>query len=248
MNREATMSHARTGSLRCLATFYLALGLIAGPSSQTLLDGAAPSGENGMPPFPELADMPVLRWSPEQRIVLTGVPMSLWTFNTSASLMTAAYTLAGQAAYFQRVLVQGDVLVLSGLAQGRHWLAELRSTGNGTAGRISALSHGMRMPQPRAPLSPEAARPLWHPPWSTLVFSVGSDEQGEPSLAMLKVPDPLEPARKKMAAHLFERQWLPAQGAATPDTWNSGAAQLRLFFDCSDGCTVLGCLRTASEQ
>lgn len=248
VSREDDVRHARQGPLRSLATLYLALGLVTSPASQIVADGPFADATGDAAASLKPADMPILRWSPEQRVSLTGVPISLWTFETSASLMSTVRSLASKIDYFQRVLVQGNVLVLSGLSKDRHWLAELRSTGEGTSGRISALSHEAYLPQPHAQASTDATRPYWHPPWSTLIFSLEALEPGEPSLSLLRISGSVRTVRRKMAAYLLENHWLAAQSTAVPDTWISGHAQLRLYFDCADDCTVLGYLSPSIEQ
>ncbi|NYT61218.1 hypothetical protein H0A66_02605 [Alcaligenaceae bacterium] len=80
-----------------------------------------------------------LRWGEAQLMHLSGVPVYIKSFSSPGLAVRAAQSLAVHADVFQRVLTVKNKIVLSGLASGWHWLAEIDSMAQGAGGYVSAL-------------------------------------------------------------------------------------------------------------
>lgn len=80
-------------------------------------------------------------WVPPQRFELPGAHVQLWRFRAPMAPLDAAQRLthAGKSR-LDRLQFSGVMLSLSGLHEGRHWLAQLRPADDGTSGTIGLLS------------------------------------------------------------------------------------------------------------
>jgi hypothetical protein len=249
MNSRFHRSHGQSSLARYLAGLYLALSPLNDITAQAALQGPSASVHANPVPFQGLVDLPAMRWSSEQRLSLGGVSMSIWTFDTSASVMDITKTLAEQTDYFQRVLVQEGVLVLSGLRKGRHWLAEFGPSAKGVSGRISGLSGNGFLPDQSAPSGIGDARAQWRPPWSAQIFSMDPVQRGEPSLVLLRLFGPGGTARDRVNDYLLENAWTAAREPGMTDTWTKGSDRLSLYLDCTgENCFLLGYLHPSFNQ
>ena len=79
-------------------------------------------------------------WSPPQQVGLPGARMQIRHFSAPLDPADAARALVSAASFrFGRLQFSGSVLSLSGMRDGRHWLAQLRPAQGGTIGLLSSL-------------------------------------------------------------------------------------------------------------
>jgi hypothetical protein len=88
--------------------------------------------------FTELGT-PGLRWTMDQSMRVAGVPLQVRGFTFAGEPSRLAQLYSGKPAYFQRILVSPGRIVLSGLRNEQHWLAEMYPTPSGSAGRVSVM-------------------------------------------------------------------------------------------------------------
>ncbi|MEB2399203.1 MAG: hypothetical protein OZ927_06655 [Alcaligenaceae bacterium] len=129
--------------------------------------------------FSEFA-APGLLWTSSQSMLLSGVPLRVRAFSYQGEPLRLAQLYAAKPAYFQRILVAGGGVVLSGLRNGEHWLAELHPAATGTSGRLSV----MRVARGQPP-DPGRPRPVfrWLPPQARPLFSLQDRPDAPPGKA-----------------------------------------------------------------
>lgn len=79
-------------------------------------------------------------WQRPQRMHLGGVAIEFAEFSAAQSLPDMARAFAQANPAFQQMLVMPERIVLSGIDDGHHWLAEIEMAGAGVQGRMSALA------------------------------------------------------------------------------------------------------------
>lgn len=88
--------------------------------------------------FSEL-DVPGLQWTASQSMLLSAVPLRVRAFTFPGEPVQLAQLYSGKPAYFQRILFSTGRIVLSGLRNGEHWLADMHPTATGTGGKLSVM-------------------------------------------------------------------------------------------------------------
>lgn len=92
--------------------------------------------------WPDIANLMLsdkLQWHDHQTMLNNGVPIAMSEFSSDLQPVAIAALISNSSNLFQRVLAQHGQVVLSGINNGWHWLANINATANGSAGYISAL-------------------------------------------------------------------------------------------------------------
>ncbi|NYT23630.1 hypothetical protein H0A73_08445 [Alcaligenaceae bacterium] len=80
-----------------------------------------------------------LAWDSAWSVKLNGQLLSVETFTSRLTPDAAAQALARLNGAYERYVVADGRILLSGLADGRHWLAEIHGRSDGAQGYVSAL-------------------------------------------------------------------------------------------------------------
>lgn len=109
------------------------------------LFGASPPAIAGIQAdmrFPH-ALTPAFRWSEPIEMHLSGVPVLVRSFVAATTLEQAAKSMARHSSRFQRVTTLPGSILLSGVYQGRHWVAQIEAVQGQVKGMVSALPVGL---------------------------------------------------------------------------------------------------------
>lgn len=82
---------------------------------------------------------PAFRWSEHIEMRLSGLPIVVRGFVATQPLDQVAKTLARHKEKFQRITTLPGSILLSGVHQGRHWVAQLEAVQGRVQGMVSAL-------------------------------------------------------------------------------------------------------------
>jgi hypothetical protein len=178
-----------------------------------LLLCAGPAAALAAPWDPARAGLPPgWTWAPPQSVKLPGARLQIRHFQVSLDPVDAARWLTRVgASRFDRLQFSGPVLSLSGMYEGRHWLAQLRQAeGGGTIGLLSSLSPE-RLPVAGfdpAEIAPSGARPV--------LRAASRLADGSALLATYLCPGPYPRVAAAVRRALQARHWKPMAGPA-PD-------------------------------
>lgn len=84
--------------------------------------------------------VPGLHWEEPQSVDMSDVPMHVRAFSSRLDAVQVARHLASKARYFQRLTTLGHTLMLSGLHEDAHWLAQIDVSATGSSGYVSVLA------------------------------------------------------------------------------------------------------------
>jgi hypothetical protein len=148
-------------------------------------------------------------WSAPQDFDLPGARLRLLRFAARFSPDEAARRLALHAPrHFDRLQLSGPVLQLSGMQQGRHWLAQLGPGHGGTQGMVSSLS-----PQTSTVGSSFLAA-SFVPSGSRRVLRVSGRAARPDVLESYDCSAPLSRVAEHVDGALRRARWQPVSGAA----------------------------------
>lgn len=101
----------------------------------------------------------IIEWSDSWQLRLNGQQLSVRPFSTSLTPEAAVRELARQYKELRRFLVGGGRVLMSGMREGEHLLAEIHGSAGGAQGYVSTLnttrSSGSPNPAPRLGQGPE---------------------------------------------------------------------------------------------
>ena len=159
--------------------------------------------------------------------------VTAWTLEAPGPAHQLAAWLSRSTPALHDLHVIPGTLILSGVADGRLWVARLYEPARGrTAGTVSAMT----LASPMHPL--RAAPPLWHPPGARLRFISSAEQAGNAARSQRVWTHPAPPGQlwPRLLAALRDAGWRPGQ-AATPDpllhgygVFRRGVAQLQVVL------------------
>lgn len=80
-----------------------------------------------------------LQWNEPWQVLANGQRMSVETFTSSLSPDAAAKALVSLRHHYERYQIGEGRILLSGIRPGRHWVAEIQGSPQGSQGYVSAL-------------------------------------------------------------------------------------------------------------
>lgn len=154
--------------------------------------------------FPH-AMTPSFRWSEPVEMQLSGLPVVVRGFVAASTLEQAARAMARHEKHFQRVTTLPGSILLSGVHQGRHWVAQLEAGPGQVKGMVSAL------PLDLAPPSSKRQSGVLEP-WLTqnarYVFGQSSSVHGRAVVHSMHLPNgPLEDFVGALDQRLSQAGW-----------------------------------------
>lgn len=189
--------------------------------------------------------VPGLVWQPVQPVDVAAIPVHIKPFTSTQSVAQVAEALADHQDVFQRILVSPGLVVLSGVSEETHWLAEIWRVGGhpeGSAGRVSVLSFAGL---PRLPVADHQAY-SWLPTNATQLAQWGDGAVKPPTQAaepasrviqsLYRMPASAAISRPQLASRLRSQGWsvllpVPSQVSLQPwQVWQQHGEELFLFF------------------
>lgn len=171
--------------------------------------------------FPH-AMTPSFRWSEPVNMHVSGVPVVVRGFVASTTLDDVARVMARHQRHFQRVTTLPGSILLSGVYDGRHWVAQLEAGPRHVNGLVSTLPLNVEP-------APNNGQGSVLTPWLTqnagLVFSQSSTVRGRPVAQSLHRPKlPLDDFVSAFTHRMARAGWKPDG----KHSWVTGASQKRL--------------------
>lgn len=238
-NRSGSLSRsiaARVGyrMVGCLKKLACSTGLmlLAGVQAHATLQAAPLPGEMLVWKNQGLV------WKPPERSTLFGVTVWYRHFSSSEALGTVAEGFARNEHRFQRVVAHRNRLILSGIENGHHWLADVSDAGSVVSGYVSVLPFRSYvepgvMPGKDTRVALETGQELMHgllPSGSTRILqhqSADSTQRQE----IYRVPLPWQSLSTYLERALRSSGWLLSDDgllANGPKLWSRGQARMML--------------------
>lgn len=215
-----------------LALYFLWLGLASLPSPV----GANPADGQWMS-----FAAPGVDWEAVQEMSLSAVPVRVRPFSSQRAPVEVASALALHGEFFQRILTAPGAIVLSGVQDDWHWLAQVNATNPGTRGFVSALKFDKSAPALGDGLSDPHLR--WLPPQSSPQFGHRTDTKDGPvDQSIYIVGASPDAVMGYVRRSLRAEGWLPEPLLANRDSygaWRRENAKLTLLARASGQSSVL---------
>jgi|GEM_PF-6397638 hypothetical protein len=80
-----------------------------------------------------------IQWDPAWHVTLNGQRISVETFSSTVPVDRVVRNLVANNGVYERYLVADGRMLLTGVRQGKHWVAEVVGAAEGSAGYVSAL-------------------------------------------------------------------------------------------------------------
>lgn len=174
---------------------------------------------------------PAFRWSEPIEMHLSGVPVVVRSFVAASTLEQAARAMARHKNRFQRVTTLPGSILLSGVHQGRHWVAQIEALPGQVKGMVSALPMEFEQEAGGTELTGSLA------PWLTqnarFVFGQASGRHGPSAAQTVHVPNrPIGEFIGALEGRLLKQGW-QRSGAhswiSASATGKSGQGRIDLF-------------------
>lgn len=162
---------------------------------------------------------PAFRWSEPIEMHLSGVAVVVRSFVAAVTLEQAARSLAQHRNRFQRVTTLPGSILLSGVHQGRHWVAQIETANGQVKGMVSAL------PLEPARLANGAELTGSLTPWLTqnarFVFGQSTGRSGSRTAQTVHVLNrPTVEFMKALHGRLLQEGWWQS----SPHSWERGSS------------------------
>lgn len=191
---------------------------------------------NEITAFFEHSALGTMQWSQMEQAMAADMPVWFRVFSTDATLAQTGRNLAEHKAYFQHMAWLDQRIIMSGIHDHIHWLADFSSVGSHVSGYVSALPFQRQLQAEKSSVVPgsdtvsriSVALQTWVSHNARQIMAYTSPDQASRQFVfqLSLVPEPLS---LSVAKALRSNGWQPDERTRQGDStvhWQRGAERL----------------------